>query len=275
MSGSSTGSNYASDWDVLIPIEEESMHGPFFHRPDMPHPEYVLTKTHCTGYCDDCGPEDYVVTSTKQFTNGCATSSIPDPRTGIKQKAEYSSTIPVKIVHLLRNPFDNLVSRLHLEIKKRPEFSNLTDDDRHSLLSSKEGFLSWCVYVDTKFEKEEKHTNLFSEDLKQIFKELPCHADWFRYIQWHNYAISMIDDLDIPTHTMYYEDYDTKYNVTVDTLFNFLSLERINNPLDFIAGKSYHSFFTKENFQAAIRLVQTLATPKSWELIKHYFDDWE
>lgn len=277
ISGSSTGSNYAFDWDneqQLVPIHAESKNGPFFHRPNMSYPEYVLTKTHCASYCNDCSPDNYAINSTKQFRDGCATASRKDASSGRRIESRYSKTFPVKIVHLLRNPFDNIVSRIHSEIKSRPFFENLTNDQKHALLSSRDGFESWCEYTDKKFEEEEKHTTLLSDEIKNIFKDLPCHADWYRYIQWHNYAISIMDELSVPTHTLYYEEYDTKYKKTVDTLFDFLHLQRINEPIEFVPRKSYDTYFTHEDSRAAIRLVRTLATPKSWNRLKHYFDKW-
>ena len=35
---------------------------------------------------------------------------------GLKTEVSYPATIPEKAVHLIRNPFDNIVSRLHLLI---------------------------------------------------------------------------------------------------------------------------------------------------------------
>jgi hypothetical protein len=102
---------------------------------------------------------------------------------------------------------------------------------------------------------------------------LPCHADWFRYVQWHNRAIEMTTEQQIPVHYLFYEDYSTKYNETLHDLLDFLNLVPTANvdPLPFQAGKTYLDLYSPEEIQAATRFVRTMATPACWNLLKRYF----
>ena len=104
-SNTTTASNYAKDWHIAIPVRPELIHGPFLEHPDKPVPPYVLTKSHCTGYCTDCAPRKYVA-SLESFESGCLRVERPDSGRG--GETHYDSSVPAKVVHLIRSPFDNV-----------------------------------------------------------------------------------------------------------------------------------------------------------------------
>ena len=74
-----------------------------------------------------------------------------------------------------------------------------------------------------------------------------------------------------PVLTIYYEDYSVRYQETVDTLFDFLELDQVKPPLDFIANKTYHSYFDAESKRLAAEFVRQVATPECWALLERYF----
>ena len=109
-----TASNYAKDFELDRPLHTN---GPYVHR-NMRVPHKVLTKTHCFGYCDDCGPAAHWLGSVQDFENGCRRSEPP----GNGAVSMYDVNVVKSAVHLIQNPLDNIVSRMmHLAIKKRQQ----------------------------------------------------------------------------------------------------------------------------------------------------------
>jgi hypothetical protein len=92
-----------------------------------------------------------------------------------------------------------------------------------------------------------------------------------RYIQWHNLALEMTTQMELPVFYLHYEKYEQHYNKAVSDLFQFLDLTPVNDPIEFIAGKHYADYYTPTERQAAARLVHAMASPDCWELIKAYF----
>jgi hypothetical protein len=206
-----------------------------------------------------------VVLDTHVFEQGCLSGKKKNNDTGSVVPTTYAPTVPVKAVHLIRSPFDNVVSRMHLELRRHKREETFKSND-------KGGFDAWCQYMEDKFAPQEARTELLSEEVKELFVGVPCHADWFRYVQWHNLAIQVIEQRNLPVHVLYYENYTMNYNATMDDLFEFLQLEKKATPIQFVAGKTYMSFYSDEQVRAARKLVHALASPMTWDLVKHYFD---
>jgi hypothetical protein len=54
----------------------------------------------------------------------------------------------------------------------------------------------------------------------------------------------------------------------------FLELPLKYEPLDFMGGKNYESFFGDHDAQVAVNFVREVASPKTWDLVRRYFDKW-
>jgi hypothetical protein len=125
ISQTSTGSNYGTEnlgpRGDSIPVFPDQPEGPFWVDPTMhlefdDPTEYVLTKTHCGGRCERCPPRKYVET-TYSFRHRCLAGKWVAHDNG-KNTVVYGSYPPdrvTKAIHLIRDPFDNVVSRFHLE----------------------------------------------------------------------------------------------------------------------------------------------------------------
>jgi hypothetical protein len=269
MSNKSTASNYAGGWDVVVPVRKDLVNGPFLHDSNLEIPSNILTKTHCKGYCFDCPPAAYVQTE-DSFEKGCATGM--KDIDGESAQVSYSSALPRKVVHLFRNPFDNLVARIRFGVKKRRR-EGQSEDELIQFQSSKEGMKAWCNNFDQKYAQNELDSPLLDQALFRRFQSLPCRAEWFRYVQWHNSALEMTKRKRLPVHVLYYEDYSNDYAATVQQLFDFLELPTVKEPLQFIPGKTYTDFYDHEEALLAARLVRELATPDVWILLRRYFVD--
>ena len=104
------------DQYASLPIYIDRPNGPFLFS-ELPMPDnYILTKTHCGGICTDCFPGRYVKGPGK-FWKECHTSARFDPeRNRISRKdpfeyVEYYVKLVKRAIHLIRDPFDNVISR--------------------------------------------------------------------------------------------------------------------------------------------------------------------
>ena len=99
--------------------------------------------------------------------------------------------------------------------------------------------------MDQQYQMEEEASHTLDVSILNIMQGIPCHADFFRFIQWHNLAFVTTESLHIPTYVLHYELYDTRFNETVVELMNFLELPITQKvDLEFIKGKEYA---TQEN----------------------------
>lgn len=237
-------------------------------RPDR---GYLLTKTHCGGRCDLCSPEDYIE-DLRIFSNRCAEGYhvINDTVGGdqIEIFDHYSKDQVKRAVHLIRDPFDNVVSRFHLTYK---HFVRNNETDMIAAYPrSREGFRAYCKDLGNKYHDEEKSTKEYSGVFDDV-KDVSCHADLFMYIQWHNLAFTTTWDMNIPTLIIHYENYTHSFNQTKDTLLNFLGQVGINEPPLFETGKTYREYFTGDEVRAVENMFSKLANAKTFAHTKHYF----
>jgi hypothetical protein len=266
LSGRSTASNYAQDYEELIPVQPSYEHGPYIRSPEKPLPEqYILTKTHCGGYCMDCPPSLYVFETAYDFQEACRTAHTEVDGALVEQV--YAADIPKRAVHLVRSPFDNLVGRFHLSVRRQSKIrADVTATElEEAFPDTATGLANWCRYLDDKYAEQESHYPVLAK-----YKDVPCHAEWFRYIQWHNLADTVLRDLDIPVHYLWYHNYTSGFNETVQDLFDFLSLDASEQPYPWYPGHSYQSFFPPALTTAAVSMMKDLASANTWRLIKDY-----
>jgi hypothetical protein len=183
-----TATNYARDIIPSVPVHSDWKDGPFVHSTQLELPtNYILTKTHCGGYCMDCPPEAYVYDSVKAFERDCLTaeSAFIEKSNGTNtlRKSTYASSIPKRIIHLIRDPFDNLVGRMHLadelSTKRRANVNSRADK---VFEDSASGFYEWCAYLDEKYADLEVSSTTINHAILEAFVDLPCHAEWCKYL---------------------------------------------------------------------------------------------
>ena len=292
-----TATNYGEqnadpDTENSVPIHTDRPEGPFyvdpkpvnrttsrnktvlrksrFHDPTR----YVLTKTHCGGYRTDSPPEQYVE-STYSFQRKClSTKYVTSDTPNEIRKGTYEATDVHKAIHLIRNPFDNIVSRFNFEQKHQNQTnaSPLTKD----LPKSRTGFRKFCQRMDDKWLPSERAHIVYGaneELLEHTMTKIPCHSDFVRYVEWHNQAFVATRDLQVETMILHYEQYAAAtFNATANKLFGFLELSQEGIVKPFLEGKVYaQEYFTSAERTAAKEMVQELALTETWENLKHYF----
>ncbi|GKY99029.1 hypothetical protein MPSEU_000858600 [Mayamaea pseudoterrestris] len=263
-----TATNYDTEAMKFKPLFLGQTKGPYVKEPYYELPEYVLTKTHCDGYCDLCN-QAATRQTIESFMAGCVSGTRLVNE--VKEAVTYSSDLPKKAVHLIRSPFDNIVARMHLGIEKRRQ-GGWSESSLAQFNDTSAGLLAWCQHVDDRF-RENRKRPLFTEDQKKVLAHLPCYAEWFRYVQWHNMAIQTIEHLGLPSLTMFYESYTTDFDTTVQNLLDFMELKAVKESKPFYTGKTYQSLFLPEHIQIASQAMQMLATEECWKLLQRYFAD--
>jgi len=252
--------NYAQEprkrgYDVK-PLYVQSPEGPFIHNTTLalPRTPYIMTKTHCSGYCSECPQNRYVINKNK-FLKACSECN----NNGIRTSYE-KNIVPSKTIRLVRNPLDNVVSNFHhWQMKQRRQNKTaLTDDDR--------GFKQYCRIQNEKYDAipaNEKKPKL--KKVQDFFAVIPCHQSFFRYVQWHNNA----ERITQPTLVVYYDDYERDFEQTTKDILLFLEIDAMFPKPIFKAGKTY-DFFTAKERKAVWNLVKTMALPSFWDKVKKY-----
>lgn len=277
VSGYNTASNYGNGdegWGTNTPIwEDELPHGPFYSGhagnnwtiPRSPA-SYVLTKTHCGAFCMWCESSQYIITAT-QFGERCGRTSYSpltnDTSSELILHQQYDVSLTKRAVHLIRDPFSNIVARFHFHTKKL-----IRQNETQPYSIDEVGFRKMCKNLDDQFRSDTKSSSFYN-GIRDLIKIIPCHTDLYRWVQWHNHAFATTWDLGLPTLIMHYENYTNNFNQTVELLFNFLQLDMVHDAPLFITGKSYRDYFTEKD--AVREMVKKLALKNTWKYIEHYF----
>lgn len=235
ITNTTTATNYGKEQvgsTTSIPINPNEPNGPYYRSPELNPPRnesstnnhsvssskrnittpYVLTKSHCEPHHIDITKE--------QFAKSCSTGDRKINREFQKHiHYNYLNANIQKVIHLIRNPFDNIVARMHYEQKKWIK-QNTSDDIEHLTFFTNtiEGFGLWCMYKDKLTENHHNLKNILHKfqynnndndnttttnftswnDLYDQDGTIPfCIAEFYRYLQWHNYVV----ELTTPTTT--------------------------------------------------------------------------
>merc|ERR1719329_1750572 len=145
------------DQYASIPIFSDRPNGPFLFS-ELPLPEsYALSDTHCGGHCTDCYPGRYLK-GPNQFREDCLTTAKFDPELARSNPGgdpfEYQTYDPrlvKKSIHLVRNPYDNIISRFNEEYKLANAKGNRAFTKSYPYNSA--GFHKWCDYQGKKIQK--------------------------------------------------------------------------------------------------------------------------
>ena len=285
----------------------------------------IITKTHCGTRCVFCPPQEYLETEytflgsclsgsrkvpsrirhgtdvdrdavKMAFENGTLlhylSHHVPSSTTTTtslvqykRQRVMYDPRVVERAIHLIRDPFDNLVSRFHHEQKENPKRGKERWVTRYS--NDVTGFKRWCSDEDTISERtnDERRANWtkygYPANIATHFRGVSCHAEFFRYVHWHLMSIRVVEMLDIPVLYVHYEDYKL-YNVSnvTDRMLDFLTLDRVGMKLPtFHTNKDYSEYFTNEERASASDLMRRLVASKGMDgdrgrmLLERYWVD--
>jgi hypothetical protein len=276
----STATNYGdevtAEGDLSLPVYPDRPEGPYWlglsGKLGQPRPlpdNYILVKTHCGSRCIKCGPVEYVQT-VEEFVDDCrrASARVGPSTKKLKLDYYYPTDRVHKVIHLVRHPIHNMVARFHLDSK------NYNYKGRDKWLEAhpndQTGFRKWCSEMDARYQGED--SVVFSRTFLPVLKTTPCHAEIFRYIQWHNHAFVMTEKLGIPSMVVHYEDYETKYDETFRKILEFLELPwAAEQTKEFSARHDYDDYFRSNETERIKTTARMLASNATWNAIQRYF----
>jgi Sulfotransferase domain len=265
LSGKIVGTNYEAESKARRPlfeqasdVEEEegspaAVLGPFIVNASFARTRVVLTKTHCNMKPDFAS-----------FERSCRSVRKVVNRTSVEAGA-YSIDRVSGAVHLIRNPLDNVVARMHHGINKyRGVLPNAT---LATFTHDRDGFHSWCRFLDSTFGRIRI---LLPNATQSILPSIPCHSDFLHYIGWHNFALEFVRVHNLPYHGLHYEDYGSDFHATASQLLDFLGLKAAGEPAPFVAGKSYRDLYDDAEIEAIVELLARTSSPPLWKLLQRY-----
>jgi len=262
--------NGNSDWrNESILAFEDKKDGPFrVSNEDLPSGGYILSKTHCGGFCSSCMP---AILTPSEFLKECTLSRVERIDSQGESRVvntQYDPSIVEKAVHLIRNPFDNVIARFNFEHVLKLQNSKLI---RWNKLYTKDqaGFKEWCQHFDQINRIEELTLSRLDNELMEAFKNVPCHGEFFRYMQWHNNALNITYMMGLPTHLVYYEDFQHYSRETMADLTNFLELSNIREVPVFKMEK-YDGYYSNEEETQIMFFLKYLSTDIAWQVLNPY-----
>lgn len=232
----------------------------------------VLTLSHCGGHCMyPCLPNEYVQT-TMAFEEQCRT--VID-HTIVDGKDEYVITVTPKkdvnnAIHLIRDPFSNVVSRFHAFLHESTE---------ETLPNNKNGFKQWCQAMDNNEEVTaiEYMSSFFTMEMKEVMKKIPCHSEFYKYVAWHNHVAEMAWNEDYKVFPIFYEDYantDEQRQMAIN-MAAFLEAPVVGGDEtmpDFLKVRLYRDeYFTAEEIANIETFVRVVALKATMQLLERYF----
>jgi len=228
-----------------------------------------------------CTPASYIQTEAS-FEEACRTIIDRDVHgtyeTSITPKADIS-----KVIHLIRDPFSNIVSRFHSYLFEKNakhaahELPNLSPSNRNA-----EGFKVWCRAIDTDatLSELEQESTLIPREIKELMEQVPCHSEFYKYVSWHNHVVEMAWNEDYPSLNVFYEDYatETEQRQQAIKMSEFLDepIVDIDKVLsESLVVRSYRDHYTVNERLNAEKLVKALSLRNTWILLERYFKEEE
>jgi len=262
LTGKATATNHGRNPRKLIPVNPLVAKAPYLLvGNNYSIPDLVMTKSHCTGYSFFNRPAPNV----KIFREACLRGTHQGD-SGLVADL-YPPKLVAKAIHLIRNPLDNVLSRMHHALKN----GMVPEDQATAMDNSPAGLHVWCDYVDAQFRPFIPKWVSNRKDVIRILT-VPCHSDIIRYIVWHNSANQMLQEMDLPVYKLYYENYTTNFDETVQEVLAFVNQTQAREARSFVTGKTYTWMFDSAHFHEILYLIKSFATNETWAMLQHYFD---
>jgi len=262
-----------------VPMYHERDHGPYFFVKHLAMPiSYIPVSTYCTGYCWDCYPGRYAGLKRKDFVTGCVTATMFKPSNsnngmnglGISKEVQYSGDLVKKAVIMVRNPFDAIEERFLYSTR-----TYATDKEWIPRFEpNPRGFHDFCAEAEAKYDEQEQLW--YQPSIYQASRGVPCHHEFFKLIQWYNYAFETLEEMGLEPKLVYYEDLantNTFAHTSTDML-SFFELTPVVDPavsqplLTAQGPTNYLSNQEKTNVQA---FLSVLALSKTTAALSRYF----
>jgi hypothetical protein len=117
-------------------------------------------------------------------------------------------------------------------------------------------------------------------ELLKEFRELPCHSDWLRMVQWYNHALEFSEPRrTAPRRTLRFEDYvkegtrDANFRGLAASLLGGEIPAKRRRHVPWNLSRARHKMlYTDSEARLAARFVKTFGSRDVWELFRGYFE---
>lgn len=174
-----------------------------------------------------------------------------------------------------------VVPRFHHEYKHRASISDFefTNDFPYSPA----GFQKWCSYLDEKYSESIVENHIYdnpitqSANYREIFLTVPCHSEFFKYINWHNQVSHLIRNPDkmgnLPSLVIRYEDYLHSFPEAMAAILHLLELPEVNKPEKFVFQR--YEYFTEAQKKAATEFMRYFVIDEAKKDLEPYLGPYE
>jgi len=249
--------------------------GPFRNNElSLPESGFILTKTHCGGWCYSCKPSNYLMSKTA-FHRECLVSFRHNQY--VLQKVQYDGKLVKKGIHLMRDPFSNIVSRFlrYSERKNDPDFDVNNPIAPSGFPMTIGGFQDYCKEMNDEMYGEEYDWVFKNPKVNEFMDKIPCRGEFLKYFKWHNFVrIALEEYQKCPYYIVHYFDFKDNFQEERDKMLNFLELPKVYTDDNYnFEYMIYYYFFSIEEVEYIEKFCQQICDPWLYEELKRYFID--
>jgi len=171
---------------------------------------------------------------------------------------------------MVRNPFDNIISRFHYEHRLSNGFGHnrfFYGWGGEQFTKDAAGFRDWCSYIDEINENAEKLFFANDPELLRLMENVPCHSEFNKYIHWYNNAFLTTRDKNVIT--THYDDFFYRPVEQVEEVLDFLRLDKYGDTFDYKI-RDYTYYYTVEEKRNVIALLNHAASEETAPHMSRY-----
>lgn len=245
--------------------------GPVWYNLELEKPtDYVATLTRGTGYCLFCHPREYYYGNFWWKSS----SGVYLDEQGKRKKLQYNPGDVKKVIHWIRDPFDNVVARFYSYIGlMRINRPDLNIEERFPL--NETGFQLWCRVQDVGYAKVD--LKWLPAELRELALNVPCRQEFIKIARFHSGAFLMARFREIEYKIFKYDDYPKDLAKAIRGVNEFIGYP--TNTTDFrqrIRSDgiwNFDTFFTDQQRIDATKLLRNLSRPAMWFYLRDYTPD--
>jgi len=257
-----------------VPVYKSRINGPYIFSHHLALPKtYLPVVTHCGGHCTKCLPHKYIMRR-DSFFSSCTAGIKFTPSTdflGLKggkyEDVKYDAKMISRVLLMIRDPFDVVQDRY---ISYHYGFDSMgyrRVRRRFFSTPDKKAFQEYCLEEERSASKHEDEW-FTDPDIRNAMKRVPCHAEIYRWVQWHNLFFQVIAYLRKLYHVIHYQDINN--DKTRKDLFRFFELETYRTEETPVQLKDDQRYFSTEDKIKLRKLIQLTADKDTMTHIQRY-----
>jgi len=255
-----------------IPVYE-NQNGPSLSSGSLPLPEtYILTRTHSHGTCFDCPPWKYLGPAAELMhkrANNHAMSIVD----GTTRNVEYSMDLVEKMVILVRDPMDNIAARFSNKVRREVNSGNTAYGTMYP--KNKIGFAKYCDDMNGGTYGDKEKNWYTSKGFWEEAFHIPCRSEFVKLFSFYNNVriLGLTHELEMKTVSV--KGFAVDVDNTIDDVFDFVNLTRVNPPPVNLLGSGerlFLSFYTHDERYFIALLAKKMLHPEVYDGFATYLD---